>query len=318
MSEKKWVKVKPTRTDSTGSGYYRAEDGTYLYGNPKNGYMTLTLEEQKKRRLEAEAQSATETERQRKLAEREAYKAARAEAERARAGSDGLFTGLLMVGFLGSLLAVCLYCAIVFGLFYSVTTLWPRYIKSTLWGLLHIFRGLTLTETLGYVLQAAHISVLVLLFVKVLRKPEPAQPPKAEARSFTRPAYALTFVVYLILGTAESWESGIVMALIDGLLYALLSAMLLVLPALILYYRAYRANGSRGFVRHLAQSVCNRLPGKNKIPFVVGILTILFALITLLAVIVGPGSINVSSIMPVVTFLLAGVFSVVFGKLGGC
>jgi len=40
-------------------------------------------------------------------------------------------TNLLVVGFLGSLPTVCLYFFVVYGLFYSVTTLWPQHIKST-------------------------------------------------------------------------------------------------------------------------------------------------------------------------------------------
>lgn len=310
MEEKKWVKVTSTRTDSTGSGYYRAEDGRYLYGNPKNGYMRLTLEEQEKQRQQAEAQASAQSERQRNLAELDAIRAGAAQA--GSGGSDHL-ESLLVAGGLGALFGVFLYCSVVIGLFFSVTTMWPDYIKSTVWGLSHIFGGLTLIDFLRFALQAAHIGGLVLLFVKALRKDASAQPPDAAASSYAKPAFAVTFVIYLVLGAIKTRGSGLVTMLFSSLFNTLLGALYIILPTLILYYRAYRAGGGRGFVKYLAQDVCERLPGGNKIPLIMGVLTILLSLVLLLSVAWGVGG---SDLMNGVTCLLMGVFGVVFGILG--
>jgi len=51
------MKVKPTRTDSAGNGYYTGDDGKYYYGNAKNGYLTETEAEAKKRLAKASRQS---------------------------------------------------------------------------------------------------------------------------------------------------------------------------------------------------------------------------------------------------------------------
>lgn len=45
------MKVRPTRTDSAGNGYYRGENGKYYYGNYKNGYLKETIEETNRRRV---------------------------------------------------------------------------------------------------------------------------------------------------------------------------------------------------------------------------------------------------------------------------
>lgn len=43
------MKVKPTRTDAAGNGYYRGTDGKFYYGNVKNGYLKETIEERNRR-----------------------------------------------------------------------------------------------------------------------------------------------------------------------------------------------------------------------------------------------------------------------------
>ena len=56
------IKVTPTRTGIDGSGYYRGADGKYYYGNPRNGYVTETIQSQKARedRLQAERDAYNE------------------------------------------------------------------------------------------------------------------------------------------------------------------------------------------------------------------------------------------------------------------
>lgn len=43
------IKVRPTRTDAAGNGYYRGTDGKYYYGNVKNGYLKETIQERNQR-----------------------------------------------------------------------------------------------------------------------------------------------------------------------------------------------------------------------------------------------------------------------------
>lgn len=43
------MKVRPTKADASGTGYYQGSDGEFYYGNPKNGYLNETRETARRR-----------------------------------------------------------------------------------------------------------------------------------------------------------------------------------------------------------------------------------------------------------------------------
>ncbi len=111
-------KVWGTRTDSTGTGYYRGDNGKYYYGNPRNGFLTETIDEQNKRRAREEAN---------KKADAPQPVQQNTSGGRSGGGSYGLdlFEFIASTAGLATVLCVCF----LFGLFTALLVSWPRYIS---------------------------------------------------------------------------------------------------------------------------------------------------------------------------------------------
>jgi len=299
MDEKKRVKVTPMRTDSTGTGYYRAEDGTYLYGNPKNGYMKLTLEEQKKRRLKAEVQEEAEGRRQKKQMELDALHRMRAE----HRSDDDTLAGILAGTLVGVIFVTMLYVFLLCGLAYSLTVLWPTYIKDTLLGFVDIFKFFSLKHLLFVLLYAAHIAAIWGLLASRIKEISPADLPGKCAADYAKRAGVVSLVIFVLIGILQNTtyypslgESffNCLSSGINGILYV-------ILPTLIVYYWAFHRSGEKGFLKYLAGSVCSRVPSK---------------LIIALGVLALPISFIMKGDPSFYAFIFGGIFSIIFGILG--
>lgn len=306
----KWIKITPTRTDSAGNGYYRGEDGVMRYGNPKNGYMRLTLEEQEKRR-QAEAAKQTEAEREAKMEERHRFMD-RQNAASAALGKD--YSRLVVTGFVGSLLAVMIYLLLFGAVVSSLITLWPNYIRTLIsdYSCMIFSASYRMKYLLIALLHTVHVVAAFSLLVHCFSRMSPEESIGWQASFFFKRFFAISVVIGVLSNVVEGRFElipSIVESVVLGFGYT-------ILPTLLLYYWAYHISGRKRFFHHLAGVLCDRVPGRGKPFIIMGVLTLIFDALFVISK-VGTYSTWLSADTTVfLMFGFIGVFSIYFGKIG--
>lgn len=285
---------------SDGTGYYQGDDGRMRYGNPKNGYMPDSLEQQESDRQKWD-QMRIEEERKRRLEERDAMRSAsKTEETPLSPVSAGAGGGLAATLVLGAMMALILYGAMCFLFLEAVIAAWPDLLDQLFleyrWG----------NATLGTALRTVNAAGLIALFVLALRR-------VADGQDCVKQYIALAIALTVVTGAVSDWAAG-AFHLFNLILYAFRGLRLAVLPALILYYREFKRDGGHRFPRYLAWQLCRRLPGCSKVFQILGVAT---CVVAVLGVLLLRG--NTPPFQIAVTFLglmVCGLMGVYIGRVG--
>lgn len=294
------IKLRGTRVGSDGTGHHEGTDGRMYYGNPKNGYVTDSLEQQENDRQKRDNMQIEE-DRKRRLEERDAMRAT-SETEETSLGavSAGAGSGLAATVVLGAMMALILYGAMCFLFLEAVIVAWPDLLDQLFleyrWG----------NATLGTALRTVNAAGLIGLFVLELRR-------VADGRDCVKQYLWLAIALTVVTGAVSDWAAG-AFHLFDLILYAFRGLRLAVLPALILYYREFKRDGGHRFLRYLAWKLCHRLPGCSKVFQILGTAT---CVVAVLGVLLLRG--NMPPFQIAVTFLglmVCGLMGVYIGRAG--
>lgn len=284
---------------SDGTGHYQGSDGRMRYGNPKNGYMTDSLEQQEIDRQKRD-QMQIEEDRKRRLEERDAMRSSKTDETLSNALSAGAGSGLAATAVLGAMMALILYGAMCFLFLEAVIVAWPDLLDQLFleyrWG----------DATLGTVLRTVNAAGLIGLFVLGLRR-------VADGQDCVKQYIVLAIALTVVTGAVSDWAAG-AFHLFNLILYAFRGLRLAVLPALILYYREFKRDGGHRFPRYLAWKLCSRLPGCSKVFQILGVAT---CVVAVLGVLLLWG--NTPPFQIAVTFLalmVCGLMGVYIGRAG--
>lgn len=272
--DKKIIDVEATRTDSHGNGYYRGSDGRYYYGNTANGYLTETLEEQRKKNRQAFLKQ--EEQRKKTWAQEEQRKAQlkqemyAAPATNTGAVGSGLEILFVTVSF-GAMMATVLYILLVIGVAFSITLLWPEYIRTLIWSYGYAFSASAyqFQAVLAALLRTIHFCGMICLFVRCFCATAPERQTFGGVSFFAKASVIFTAVMLTLIDLV-SGNFFLLGSILGGLF---MGVGYTILPALVLHYREYRLSGQKRFIRHMAEVICGTTPGHGLVFKILGGLT---------------------------------------------